>query len=226
MREPEECRKTVFFLLLYELCCNFFQCQVNNYSFHCRSTTKMNDETTTSLQRCFCAIVLVVLQFSTLLLIASAFFWIPFYEVLWPRVIGCIIFALGIVVMVAGVVEFNRVNRGGKNPFPSVLPIPTEEAKLVTSGIWSWIRHPLYFGVLSLALGLCCWHQHWATFIMFAALLVILCVKGYYEETLLTEEFPSQYPRYQARTCMLIPFPCCWRYSEVDGLDSPDARQR
>ena len=155
------------------------------------------------------AVVFVMLQFGLLLAIASAFFWSPFGTRLWPRIVGSVVGASGFIPIVAGALEFQAVNARPA----SVLPLPTDEAQLVTSGIWRYVRHPLYLGVLLVAVGLCVCHQNWPPFVLWAALLLVLLGKARFEESLLTTAFPSQYPLYREQTSMLVPLPCCCRYS-------------
>jgi protein-S-isoprenylcysteine O-methyltransferase Ste14 len=157
--------------------------------------------------------VLVFLQFATIALLISTFWWIDYGTVLWPRVLGAILGAVGIAVLVAGVVAFHTVNTKPA----SVLPLPTEGASLVTSGVWGVVRHPMYCGLLHMALGLCCWHQHYAVFVVWGWFALLLACKATFEERLLLEAFPTSYPRYRSQVCMLFPLPC-WRYH---GDDTP-----
>lgn len=152
--------------------------------------------------------LLVGLQFATILLLISTFFWLRFFEVLWPRILGALLFATGLATMLAGIIQFHQANT---QPM-SILPSPNAEGNLVVEGIWSALRHPMYSSLLQLALGLCCWHQNWPVFIIWAGFLIVLFVKARYEETLLCEAFPLEYPAYRDATCMLVPLPCFFRY--------------
>jgi len=76
---------------------------------------------------------------------------------------------------------------------------------LVTRGPYRLVRHPLYLGELTAALGIVVGAQRWAPAL--AAWLVCLglqLVRTKYEERSLRAEFP-EYARYAARTKRLIP---------------------
>ncbi len=79
------------------------------------------------------------------------------------------------------------------------------EPELITTGPYHFVRHPIYTGVLLAMFG--------SALIAGIAWLVIIIAFSYYfissakvEEELLTEQFPDQYPFYQKRTKILIPF--------------------
>jgi protein-S-isoprenylcysteine O-methyltransferase Ste14 len=87
----------------------------------------------------------------------------------------------------------------------SVLPEPRANARLVTTGPYAYVRHPLYFALqlfaFACALG---WNTpvHWAAA---GALAVVLHQKALREESLLHERFP-EYRAYAVRTRRFIPF--------------------
>jgi protein-S-isoprenylcysteine O-methyltransferase Ste14 len=160
-------------------------------------------------------VVFVVLQFGTIGLLISAFFWIPYTEVVWPRVIGAVLFASGLATMIAGIVYF-QVNNDGK-PMNIVPDVP-EETKLVVQGLWGFVRHPMYCALLQLSLGLCCYHQHWAVFIIWGGFVVILFTKAKYEEAMLKVVF-AEYEAYRSASCMLFPVPC-FRYVRPEATQA------
>ena len=80
-----------------------------------------------------------------------------------------------------------------------------EEPELVTSGPYRFVRHPIYSGLLLAILGTAlATNLYW--------LIALGVLGGYFiysarvEEGLLTTSFPDAYPRYRARTKMLVPF--------------------
>lgn len=86
----------------------------------------------------------------------------------------------------------------------SIFPEPRAHARLVTSGPYARVRHPLYLALIVLALALCIgWNTmvHW---LAAAALVLILDVKARREERLLRARF-GEYDAYAARTSRLVP---------------------
>ncbi len=76
-------------------------------------------------------------------------------------------------------------------------------SQMVTSGLYRWVRHPLYTAGLVFI---------WLTPIMTTSLLALnigltiyLVLGAYYEERKLVREFGEEYTRYQEKVPMLIP---------------------
>lgn len=79
------------------------------------------------------------------------------------------------------------------------------EGKLVTSGVYKYVRHPQYTGFLLITLGMI---FEWATIpllIMYPMLIVIYYRLAKREEQDMKEEFGHQYEEYIGKTNMFIP---------------------
>ena len=87
----------------------------------------------------------------------------------------------------------------------TVNPIPKEEAKLVTSGPYAFIRHPMYVAVLIAMLGIALNIHTVLGYGVWIILLIDLLVKLRFEEKLLLGKFP-EYQQYRRRTKRLLPF--------------------
>jgi protein-S-isoprenylcysteine O-methyltransferase Ste14 len=127
-----------------------------------------------------CAITIIYLGAHTLMLL--------------PLILICtgiIIGALGIFTMRLG--NFN------------VIPIPKEDAKLVTTGIYGYIRNPMYTGVLLICLGFAVNAGALLVWALWGILFADLIVKLLYEEKLLAKHFP-EYEMYKARTKRFVPY--------------------
>lgn len=90
-------------------------------------------------------------------------------------------------------------------PEVSVLPEVRAGARLVTSGPYRVIRHPMYSSLLMLSLGLVMGAPSPTRWLLWAVLLADMVLKLSYEEGLLAERF-SEYQAYRQRTWRIIPF--------------------
>lgn len=84
-----------------------------------------------------------------------------------------------------------------------ISPIPKEGAALVTSGIYRFVRHPMYIGVLLIGLGFVLTNINWIAIAVWAALLVTLIYKARFEDSLLSIKHP-QAKAYQSQTLGLL----------------------
>jgi protein-S-isoprenylcysteine O-methyltransferase Ste14 len=85
-----------------------------------------------------------------------------------------------------------------------VWPKPLDSAKLVTSGVFKRMRHPIYAGLLLLAYGIGIGSGPTPHLFFAIALHLVLSKKAALEETFLAEKFP-EYPEYVARTGRFFP---------------------
>lgn len=81
-----------------------------------------------------------------------------------------------------------------------------QEHKLVESGPYSFVRHPIYTGHLLLGLGTAIGSGRLIAFAALALFFVGFWIKLKQEERLLVRNFPQDYPAYQARVRALIPY--------------------
>jgi len=87
----------------------------------------------------------------------------------------------------------------------SVLPDVGQSARLVTSGPYRWIRHPMYMGLMLLTAGcMVSPFDAWKLGVWLLLLGVLWC-KSTYEERLLTRRFPD-YAQYRSKTTRFVPF--------------------
>jgi protein-S-isoprenylcysteine O-methyltransferase Ste14 len=91
--------------------------------------------------------------------------------------------------------------RGSLSPFPR----PHQGTRLVQSGIYAFMRHPLYTSVMAAAAGWALIRQSWPALAAALALAVFLDQKARREEQWLSELF-QEYPAYQRRTRKFIPW--------------------
>jgi protein-S-isoprenylcysteine O-methyltransferase Ste14 len=87
------------------------------------------------------------------------------------------------------------------NVFPQLL----RSSKLITSGIYRLIRHPMYTSVLLITLAWVLDNINLLRFIVWLMLLSVLLFKIKLEEEILSKEF-DDYKDYRSKTKKLIPF--------------------
>lgn len=83
-------------------------------------------------------------------------------------------------------------------------PYPRAEGRLVDSGPYRFVRHPIYAGLLLVAIGLALDHPWIGSAVATALLFVVLDLKRRREEAWLAERFPG-YRDYRRRVKALIP---------------------
>jgi protein-S-isoprenylcysteine O-methyltransferase Ste14 len=84
----------------------------------------------------------------------------------------------------------------------SILP---EGRKLITTGPYAIVRHPLYFIEAIGTAGVIIIYWSWQAVLLFAVQTAMQFTRMYYEEQILTETFPD-YADYAARTKRFIPW--------------------
>jgi protein-S-isoprenylcysteine O-methyltransferase Ste14 len=91
----------------------------------------------------------------------------------------------------------------GRNWSPQ--PAVKERHELVTAGPYAYVRHPIYTGLILMAVGTAL-----TGYIVGIVALLLSCavylIRIGTEERIMLELFPHEYPAYQARTKKLIPF--------------------
>lgn len=83
---------------------------------------------------------------------------------------------------------------------------PHKKATLVTTGTYKVLRHPMYAGVILIALALLLNFYTIPRLFFFIVLLVDFYFEIGHEEGLLKEHFKEQYALYKKNTYRLIPF--------------------
>ncbi|MGD1003041.1 MAG: isoprenylcysteine carboxylmethyltransferase family protein [Minisyncoccia bacterium] len=82
---------------------------------------------------------------------------------------------------------------------------PKEDHKLVMSGAYAYVRHPIYAGAILALFGSALTGSIVAVVLFIIS--IIFCLRRIHkEERAMLDLFPEQYPSYQARTKRLMPF--------------------
>ena len=112
------------------------------------------------------------------------------------KMTGLLLCATGCVMLFFSLIQLNK----NLTPFPS----PKKSGKLVESGLYHYIRHPIYSGILLMTTGIgLIYNSLWKVTI--SLLLVILFYfKSVYEEELLSEKY-REYKKYKEKTGRFLP---------------------
>ena len=108
-----------------------------------------------------------------------------------------------LVVVGLGIAILARRTLAGN--WSSVVDVKVDH-ELITTGIYGYMRHPIYTGVLLMGLGTVMVIGTMSMFLFFLAMVSFFWFKAKQEEDLLTKHFPKEYPAYKNRTKALIPF--------------------
>ena len=83
-------------------------------------------------------------------------------------------------------------------------PIPGKNAVLVTDGLYRFVRHPIYSGVILVGIGLTISGGFFPHAIFLIALVLLLNYKASFEEALLTKTYAG-YADYSKKTGRFVP---------------------
>jgi protein-S-isoprenylcysteine O-methyltransferase Ste14 len=81
-----------------------------------------------------------------------------------------------------------------------------EHHHLVTAGLYRWIRHPRYLGVIALAFGSTFLFRSWPMLVICNPLVFILLMRIKDEEDVMRKEFNEEWESYCRRSWKLIPY--------------------
>jgi protein-S-isoprenylcysteine O-methyltransferase Ste14 len=111
--------------------------------------------------------------------------------------LGTILIALGAWLIISGI----RHLRNSATPMPK----PREDGSLIVDGVYAYVRHPVYLGVIVVAFGWAVAMDSFLALIVAAIYAVFLDLKSRREEVWLRAMYPD-YDEYARRTRRLIPY--------------------
>jgi protein-S-isoprenylcysteine O-methyltransferase Ste14 len=109
----------------------------------------------------------------------------------------------GFFGLMAALLLLSGVTELGANLTP--LPHPKNDGELVTSGVYGVVRHPIYSGVIFLAIAYSCWQWSFVHAIGAVIFLLFFDIKARQEESWLKHKF-SNYDAYRSQVKKLIPW--------------------
>jgi protein-S-isoprenylcysteine O-methyltransferase Ste14 len=138
--------------------------------------------------------VLVAIQFiliAAVLLVPSDSVDVP-----WLYFGGVLFIAPGIIILF---ISFKNLGRS-----LTANPVPLDKGNLVETGIYKYVRHPIYTGLLLAMLGSVVQSMAPFKLVVWLALFALLTYKAKFEESILIKKYPG-YVEYMKRTGRFVP---------------------
>jgi len=124
-----------------------------------------------------------------ILIILSFLIFRYFWHSSWNNYLGLVLFFIGFPIWMKGLYDLG-------DSF-GLLPVVK---KLISKGIYSKIRHPIYFGSSLVNLGLSLYSLYWPIILLTLLLIAVQLFRIRKEENALMRKFGKSYTKYKKRT--------------------------
>lgn len=121
----------------------------------------------------------------------------------WMLCLGALIIFAGLFVAAMAFYSFDKSEFLGLKQLSGKTK---QKEKLLTSGLYSIVRHPLYFALILIIIGYLFYSFHLSNLIFAACTFTYLLIGTKLEEAKLVETFGRDYLVYRHKVKMLIPF--------------------
>jgi len=135
----------------------------------------------------------VIAQFSMLICIAVG--TVPFVGDLLTPILGPAFIIAGLILVYKSAAEL----KDNLSPWPVPTDPKAGRGSLINEGIYSYIRHPMYSGLLLGMAGLGIFTDSTTRLLLTFALYLVLDAKSDFEEASLVETYGSEYVEYKAQ---------------------------
>ena len=109
---------------------------------------------------------------------------------------GLTIAVFGGIIITLALLQLNK----NLSPFPT----PKESSSLLQSGLYKFIRHPIYTGIILLFSGYSVYQNSVYKLLVSVVLVILFYLKSIYEEERLEQTFPN-YKNYKTKTGRFLP---------------------
>jgi len=116
----------------------------------------------------------------------------------WLRTIGTVVNIFGFALLIVAALGL------GSSLTPT--PVPRKTGQLATGGLYRYVRHPIYTGVLLIVAALVATSASWTHLAIGVVTVVFFSVKARWEEQKLRVEYP-EYDYYARNTGRFVPMP-------------------
>lgn len=114
----------------------------------------------------------------------------------WLVGVGSVLVWVGLIILALSIFKL-----GGSL---TASPIPKNDSVLKTDGLYKWMRHPIYSGLIATALGLAIEAESLLNILVVLVLIALLTYKAKWEERFLLERYP-EYRTYMSKTGRFVP---------------------
>lgn len=122
------------------------------------------------------------------------------------QLISWILLVVSIYYAAAGSVLLIRRGKPGKYRNDEALYQFEKTSELVDTGLYKYIRHPLYGSLVFLALGIMLKHITWSGVVVALVTTIFFYLTALRDEKECTAHFGSEYTQYMKRSAMFVPF--------------------
>ena len=103
---------------------------------------------------------------------------------------------IGFLIVIVALLQLNK----NLSPFPT----PKSDSELIQTGLYKYIRHPIYTGIILMTFGYGLYSNSSFKLIISILLLILFYFKSSYEEKMLQNKF-SEYSEYKKTTGRFFP---------------------
>lgn len=140
-------------------------------------------------------IVLVSIQLVLFILYSIPVAWsLEFFS--WFKTVGLVFAIIGCIVLALSLLQLNK----NLSPFPT----PKDNSVLIQCGLYAWVRHPIYSGIIILFVGYGIYQDSLFKLVISIFLWVLFYFKTQYEELQLQRKFP-EYRVYKSKVGRFFP---------------------
>ena len=124
--------------------------------------------------------------------------------ILYPKISQTLVPFWWVLLLIATVTAlwiFTHNKIGNFNIVPEI----KSEAKLIVTGPYRFVRHPMYSSLILFMFGVVLWHFNWINVLALFVMSIAVMLKAFKEEKLWNINDES-YKNYKSQTKMIIPF--------------------
>lgn len=140
-------------------------------------------------------LLFVSIQFILFALFTTDFDWSLGFSH-WFRILNLFFSIIGLLIVILSILQLNK----NLSPFPT----PKDTSVLLENGLYKFIRHPIYSGIVLMLWGYSLYKDSWYKIGITLLLLLLFHFKTQYEEQQLQNKFKN-YKAYKSKTGKFFP---------------------